>query len=70
MGQQKKKRIGKESEAPIKLFHIFYSQERWDNWKNNLQEADFENGPNSEDLPQGLSILSGFNQDICRRSAK
>ena len=30
-----------------------------------LQEADFGTDPDSEDLPGGLSILSGFNQDIC-----
>jgi hypothetical protein len=65
MGQQKKKAAGKETEAPMKLFYIFYSQERWDNWMNSLQEADFGDDPDSEDLPEGLSILSGFNQDIC-----
>jgi len=65
MGQQKKKGAGKESEAPMKLFYIFYSQERWDNWMSSLQEADFGDDPDSEDLPQGLSILSGFNEDIC-----
>jgi len=65
MGQQKKKAAGKEPEAPMKLFYIFYSQERWDNWMNSLQEADFGDDPDSDDLPEGLSILSGFNQDIC-----
>ena len=30
-----------------------------------LQEADFGSDPDSEDLPDGISILSGFNQDIC-----
>ena len=49
----------------MKLFYIFYSQERWDNWMKSLEEADFGTDPDSEDLPQGLSILSGFNQDIC-----
>jgi len=70
MGQQKKKGTGKESEGPMKLFHIFYSQKQWNKWKNSLQEENFGNGPDSEDLTQGLSILSRFNEDICRRSAK
>lgn len=65
MAAQKKKAVHKESESPMKLFYIFYSQERWDNWMKSLQEADFGNDPDSEDLPFGLSILSGFNQDIC-----
>jgi len=65
MAQQKKKAAGKESEAPMKLFYIFYSQERWDNWMNSLQEADFGDDPDSDDLPEGISMLSGFNQDIC-----
>ena len=30
-----------------------------------LQEADFDGESDDEDLPQGLSILSGFNEDIC-----
>jgi hypothetical protein len=65
MGQQKKKAASKESEVPMKLFYIFYSQERWDNWMKSLEEADFGDESDSEDLPQGLSILAGFNEDIC-----
>lgn len=30
-----------------------------------LQEVDFGSDTDSEDLPDGLSILSGFNEDIC-----
>jgi len=65
MAQQKKKATGKESEVPMKLFYIFYSQERWDNWMKSLQEADFGDDPDSDELPEGISMLSGFNQDIC-----
>jgi hypothetical protein len=65
MAPQKKKAVQKESESPMKLFYIFYSQERWDNWMKSLQEVDFGSDTDSEDLPDGLSILSGFNEDIC-----
>jgi len=48
----------------MKLFYIFYSQERWDNWINSLREADFEGG-DDDDMPEGYQLLNGFNQDIC-----
>jgi len=65
MAAQKKKAVHKESDNPMKLFYIFYSQERWDNWMKTLQEADFGGDPNSEEPSHGLLVLSGFNQDIC-----
>ncbi|OQB37600.1 MAG: hypothetical protein BWY05_00744 [Euryarchaeota archaeon ADurb.Bin165] len=65
MAPRKKKDPAKtQEEAPMKLFYIFYSQERWDNWINSLREADFE-GSDDEDMPEGYQMLNGFNQDIC-----
>lgn len=29
-------------EPPLKLFYIFYNEERWNNWLRTLAEADFE----------------------------
>jgi hypothetical protein len=62
----KKKKDGDsgKDEAPLKLFYIFYSQERWDNWITALNEADFE-GVDDDDMPEGYQMLSSFNQDIC-----
>ncbi|MHB8162834.1 MAG: DUF2150 family protein [Methanoregula sp.] len=60
-----KKATTKKIEAePLKLFYIFYNQERWDNWLKSLQEASFEADPKSEELPEGFRILDGFSVDI------
>jgi hypothetical protein len=59
-----KKAAGKVEEAPLKLFYIFYNQERWDNWLKTLSEASFEVEPTSEELPEGFRILDGFSVDI------
>jgi hypothetical protein len=32
--RKKKDSASAQEEAPMKLFYIFYSQERWDNWIN------------------------------------
>jgi len=62
--RKKKDSASAQEEAPMKLFDIFYSQERWDNWINSLREADFEGGDDDE-MPEGYQMLNGFNQDIC-----
>ncbi|HWQ68094.1 MAG TPA: DUF2150 family protein [Methanospirillum sp.] len=63
--KKKKDAASVQEEAPLKLFYIFYSQERWDNWINALSEADFEGGADDEEMPEGYQLLSTFNQDIC-----
>jgi hypothetical protein len=60
----KKKEKGVKSEEPLKLFYIFYNQERWDNWLNTLREADFELKPDSEEMPEGYTTLYNFSMDI------
>ncbi len=52
-----------ESE-PMKLFYIFYNQERYDNWLKSLSEASFEADPRSEEMPEGFRILDSFSVDI------
>ncbi len=49
---------------PLKLFYIFYNQERYDNWLKSLQEASFEVDPKTEEMPEGFRILDGFSVDI------
>lgn len=63
--KKKKDAASAQEEAPLKLFYIFYSQERWENWINALSEADFEGGADDEEMPEGFQLLSSFNQDIC-----
>ena len=63
--RKKKESASTQEEAPMKLFYIFYSQERWDNWINTLREADFEGSDDDEEMPEGYQMLNGFNQDIC-----
>ena len=59
-----KKASKKTEEEPLKLFYIFYNQERWDNWLRTLQESSFEVDPKSEELPEGFRVLDGFSVDI------
>ncbi len=63
--KKKKDAAPAKEEAPLKLFYIFYSQERWENWIKALSEADFEGGADDEEMPEGFQMLSSFNQDIC-----
>lgn len=49
---------------PLKLFYIFYNQERYDNWLKSLQEARFEVDPKGEEMPEGFRILDSFSVDI------
>ncbi len=50
-------------EPPLKLFYIFYNQERWNNWLGTLADADFE-GDGGDDLPEGIAMLYAFSEDI------
>ena len=59
-----KKAAKKIVEEPLKLFYIFYNQERWDNWLKTLSEASFDADPKSDELPEGFRILDGFSVDI------
>ncbi len=49
---------------PLKLFYIFYNQERWDNWLKTLRESHFEVDPANDEMPEGFRILDGFSEDI------
>ncbi|MDD1720106.1 MAG: DUF2150 family protein [Methanoregulaceae archaeon] len=49
---------------PLKLFYIFYSQERWDNWISSLRESSFEVDPESDDMPEGFRAVYSFGLDI------
>ncbi len=60
---KRKGTAGKEEE-PLKLFYIFYNQERWDNWISTLRECSFEVDPNSDELPDGYTTLYNFSMDI------
>ena len=59
-----KKAAKKVEEEPLKLFYIFYNQERWDNWLKTLSEASFEQDPKSDEMPEGFRILDSFSVDI------
>jgi hypothetical protein len=59
------KKASKSTESePLKLFYIFYNQERWDNWLKTLRDADFEGDPKSDQMPEGLRLLDGFTEDV------
>lgn len=59
------RKAGKKAaeEPPLKLFYIFYNEERWNNWLRTLAEADFE-GDGGDDLPEGIAMLYAFSEDI------
>ena len=57
-----KKASAKQAE-PMKLFYIFYNQERWDNWITTLEEANFELAE-GEEVSEGEQMLYGFTEDI------
>ena len=57
-----KKAKAKQAE-PMKLFYIFYNQERWDNWITTLEGADFEPAE-GEEVSEGEQMLYGFTEDI------
>ncbi|HXW98822.1 MAG TPA: DUF2150 family protein [Methanomicrobiales archaeon] len=55
---------GTPEEAPLKLFYIFYSKERMENWIRTLQELSFTGDPSADEPPEGLLALSRFAEDI------
>jgi hypothetical protein len=57
-----KKAKAKQAE-PMKLFYIFYNQERWDNWIKTLDEASFEPAE-GEEVSEGEQMLFSFTEDI------
>lgn len=57
-----KKAKAKQAE-PMKLFYIFYNQERWDNWIKTLEEANFEPAE-GEEVSEGEQMLYSFTEDI------
>ena len=57
-----KKASAKQAE-PMKLFYIFYNQERWDNWIKTLEEANFEPAE-GEEVSEGEQLLYGFTEDV------
>ena len=59
-----KKASKQVEEEPLKLFYIFYNQERWDNWVKSLSEASFEVDPKSDEMPEGFRVLDSFSVDI------
>jgi len=60
---KKKEKAGKQEE-PLKLFYIFYNQERWDNWIGTLRESSFEPCEDPEEMPEGYTTLYNFSMDI------
>jgi hypothetical protein len=62
MAKRKEKAV--KEEAPLKLFYIFYNQERWDNWIHTLKESSFEINQESEEMPEGFRMLYNFSMDI------
>jgi hypothetical protein len=59
------KKATKPSDSePLRLFYIFYNQERWNNWLKTLSEASFEIDPKSDDMPEGFRLLDSFSVDI------
>lgn len=64
MAKKGKNKTESSKDEPMKLFYIFYNQERWDNWIKTLEEADFT-GEDEEEMPEGYRLLYNFNQDIC-----
>ena len=62
MAKKKEKTV--KEEEPLKLFYIFYNQERWDNWINTIRDSDFTVKDGSEEMPEGFSTLYNFSMDI------
>lgn len=58
-----RKKKGKDQEA-MKLFYLFYTKERWDNWLATLSEMNMEVDPESEEMPEIYQALSNFRDDI------
>ncbi len=61
---KKKATAAKEKEQPLKLFYIFYNQERWDNWIATLRQSSFETAEDSEEMPEGYQVLYNLSMDV------
>jgi hypothetical protein len=61
---KKKATTAKEKEQPLKLFYIFYNQERWDNWIATLRQSSFETAEDSEEMPEGFQVLYNLSMDV------
>ena len=59
-----KKASKKIEPEPMKLFYIFYNQERWDNWLKSLKEASFEADPKAKSYLKGSGYLTDSQSDI------
>ena len=57
------KKVKAKPAEPMKLFYIFYNQERWDNWITTLEGANFEPAA-GEDVSEGEQMLYAFAEDI------
>jgi hypothetical protein len=64
------KKSSSEESKPPKLFYIFYSTERWNNWINTLSTVNFEIDPKSEEPPDGFQALYSFTEDITIETLK
>ena len=64
MTMAKMKEKAEDPGQPLKLFYIFYNQERWDNWINTLRESKFDTDPAGEEMPEGYATLYNFSMDI------
>jgi hypothetical protein len=60
----KKKEKAVKEDQTLKLFYIFYNQERWDNWLSTLRDSDMEMKPGSDEMPAGYTTLYNFSMDI------
>jgi len=60
--------MGKKKAAgdgpPLRLFYIFYSQDRWNNWLASLRDMSFEPVAGSDEMPEGIVALFRFTEDI------
>ena len=60
--------MGKKKAAgdgpPLRLFYIFYSQDRWNNWLTSLRDMSFEPVAGSDEMPEGIVALFRFTEDI------
>ncbi|MBP2132480.1 hypothetical protein J2128_000401 [Methanomicrobium sp. W14] len=53
-----------EKVEPTSVLYYFYTQERWDNWLKTLLEMNFDEDPESDEMPEGLASLDNFSKDV------
>jgi hypothetical protein len=54
----------KQDKEPMKLFYLFYTRERWENWIRTLEELYEGADPDAEEQPEIMSALSNFTEDV------